>query len=110
MTRYYFSFAEPNIVGVFIVRFLNELICYNPVNTQKAGESDVYDVGNDNVRLAGANRQHQSLRRTKERVRLLFGRLVLLPAKQYRAEPGDRRATEEREDGIPTTVVQYSLE
>jgi len=56
MTRYYFSFAEPNIVGVFIVRFLNELICYNPVNTQKAGESDVYDAGNDNVRLAGANR------------------------------------------------------
>ena len=94
----------------FLPAFLSELMCYNPVNATKAGESDVHDAGNDHVCFAGTNRQHQSLCRTEERVRLLSGRLVLLPAKQHGAKPSDCRATEEREDGISATAVQYVME
>jgi hypothetical protein len=42
-------------VKAFIL-ILRELICYNPVNRIKAGESDVHDAGNDHICLTGTNR------------------------------------------------------
>ncbi len=47
--------------GMFIVMILHELICYNPVNGHKAGESDVHDAGNETLCLAGKNRQSQEI-------------------------------------------------
>ncbi len=40
----------------YLPAFLSKLMCYNPVNATKAGESDVHDAGNDHVCFAGTNR------------------------------------------------------